>query len=73
MSLGGGHVQRGSVHFGAGVSADAGSQQDVGRRVMTVLSGQVERRRAQLQDAQTDTTSLSLTLNTSTAASAPSG
>lgn len=50
VSLGGGHVQRRPVNFGAGVSADAGPQQHVGGGVMTVLSGQVEGGRPQLQD-----------------------
>lgn len=53
VSLGSGHVQRGPVHFGAGVSADAGSEQDVGGGVMSVLSSQVEGGRPQLQDTQT--------------------
>lgn len=52
MSLSSSHVQRGPVHFGAGVSADACSQQDVRCGVMTVLSGQVEGGRPQLFETQ---------------------
>lgn len=49
MALGGRHVQRRAVHLGAGVSAHAGPQQDVGGGVMAVLGSQVERRRPKLQ------------------------
>lgn len=53
-------MQRGPVHLGAGVSADAGSQQDVCSGVMTMLSGQVEGGRPQLQDTQVTQTDMTL-------------
>lgn len=55
MSLSGSHVQWSPVHFGAGVSTDTGSQQDISGGVMTVLSSQVEGGRPQLQDRQAET------------------
>lgn len=53
MTLGGGHVQRCPVYLGAGVLADAGSQQDLGGGAVPELRRQVKRRRSELQQIKT--------------------